>query len=277
MSAILDEIKLSFSKAYELIKKAPEQLFINLLKVNALAAVATFAGLLIAGLLVYISTGGNFMNAGSAEVVFIVSIVAVMSLVSAAIGSVSYNVIQNTVSNKKTKILFHLKENFVPVIILTLVLLIGMAIIATPLIISLMLGGPQGIFLVCGAFIVSVIAFIAFVFLTQFSILELVLEKKGVFESISSSVDVVRKNIITIFILDIVIMLISIVSTAGTSIIESLLEVIPNMLVPLGLSATIVGYALYFLIFYVIMIAVSSATQMLIIPMMYYFWKKAKS
>lgn len=294
MDETADFVKGSLEKAYSLIKKNAQELFIEFLKVGVLSTTISMVGLLLTGAVLFIFLGASLagylanLADGSAPLPALSTegilgmIVAAMvwlisALISSAIGSVAYNVVDASARRKQiTSIREQFRKNIVPIIKLDLLKWGVIVILFLPIATSLAFGSIGTLIGLCILPILLLIAYIIFAFLIQFSMLELLLGGRGVLESIKSSASLVRANLLSVIVLDILLVVITIAASAGTKVIETLLQFIPSIFSLLGAWGMAAGYAIFFVMLIALYTLVFAATQTIILPIMYYFWKGLK-
>lgn len=277
----------SAGKGFGLIKKSAVPLYLDLLKVSALSTLVAIIGLAIVGILLFVSLGGAFFASLTEETVpelglgailvllAIIPIFIVVSLLSQAVGSVVFNVVENRTQGKGTTIIAQSKKNLMPVVRYTIVVWVIGLIIALPMLLSLFLGMDAAIGL-CIFTTLSVVAYLLFLFFTQFGMYELILGGKGAVDSLKSSAILARANILAVALLDIIVIVVGMATWAGARLFEVILQFIPAALSLGGIWSMILGYAIYMVLYMGVTILISAFTQAIIIPIVYNFWKGLK-
>jgi len=280
----------SWGKGYDLIKRTAQPLFMDLLKVNALSTAVSGIGLILIALIVLSVAGGEFLAMMTAEtytsapvlpafgagvllaILLAFIILVVSSLIEVAISSVSYNVVENRSANKPTAILAQLRKNFFPVIGLSFITWLLMLVVGVPLLIMVSvsaIGGP----LVCLTVPLAILVFIALVIVLQFSTMELILGGKGVVDSMKASFSLVRANLASVIVLDIVLAVILLAVYAGNEVMTWILEIVPYTLSFFGLPGMLLGTAIYYLLLFVVSVFFTTAGELVTLPVRYHFWK----
>ncbi len=277
----------SAGKGFGLIKKSAVPLYVDLVKVSALATLVSLIGLAIVGILLFVSLGGTFFASLAEEagpdfglgtilvLLAIIPIFIIFSLLSQAVGSVVFNVVDNRTQGKGTTIIEQSKKNLMPVVRYTLIVWIILLLIALPIAFSLFLGMDAAIG-ICIFSVLSVVAYILFLFFTQFGMYELILGGKGAVDSLKSSAILARANILSVALLDIIVIVVGMATWAGTRLFEVILQFIPAALSLGGVWSMIVGYAIYMLLYLVVTVLISAFSQAIVIPIVYNFWKGLK-
>jgi len=283
MGDAVEVVSDSLGKAYSMIKKDGERLFKAMIGVNALSMAIGIMGMLIGlglglGLLIAIGGYTTAPSANPALALVVVAIVIIIiigaALLAEAASAVSYNVVDDMASGRKTSIIESFKANIVPVSILEALRLAIIFILALPLILSLLAGGTSAMGLLCGLGALSVVLIIAFSIFIQFSTLEVVLAKKGAIDAMKSSVSLVRANLFAVFLLDLVIFLVALCIGGAGELIRLAIGLIPPLFSVGGSVATVVGYAIYIVLFMVVQLITSAIVETIVTPATYMFWKK---
>lgn len=275
-------------KGYELIKKSAQPLFIDLLKVNALGTVMSMAGILIAGLLLFMLAGA-WVSAqltqasptapdGTVYFVLAVSLVVLLagSLLSRAATAVSYNIVENTTKGRRTGIMEQFMKNLVPVSVLSIIVWIVMLVLALPLILSIQMGeAAAGATCVFG--LVSTVLLLLFGFFTQFAIFEVVLGGRNAVEAIKRSFSLVKANVWAVLLLDLFMAVVGFAAYAVTQVAQLILQPIPVALSLTGFQGIFIGYAIYMLLLIIFGLFIGAATDLITIPILYNFWQRVKS
>ena len=285
MGETIDYVIGSARKGYGLIKKDAVPLYVDLLKIAVLATVVSLVGLAFAAVVAFIFIGADFtalFNGGATPelgigmvlaLVIATPIFLIFTFLSKAVNSVVYNAVENRTKEKGTGIIAQSKKNLMPVVRYALVFWAVIFVIALPIVLSLFLGGISAVAGMCFFSTVAVIAYPLFVFFTQFGMYELILGGKGAVDALKTSAHLVRANILTVALLDIIVIIISLVTGAGIMVLRAILQFIPVALAFAGPGAILLGSAIYIVLYMAVSILISTASATIIIPIVYYFWK----
>ncbi|MBI2080004.1 hypothetical protein HYT84_04510 [Candidatus Micrarchaeota archaeon] len=297
---VTSSISVAFDKTIELIKKNGFGLFVDLLKINAIAALIGIALLVILAILwlpildklfnfIISAENGNYDPTIYSEFLkliispdtmglLIISTIIVMavSIATTPLSYIQYNAVDLRAKNSSLSIgslISQFQQNFIPVIsytILISVIMLGLFVIP---ILSFIFGVTNPILMLVGlgTGLISVIASIIFMFLIQFSPYELVIKRKGPLESLKSSYGLVKSNVGSTFLFDIMIFVLSIV----VSIVLSIITYPAQLVLQLGvLINPLVGYLGYFGATIILEALTNSILLTLLLPLFYFFWKK---
>jgi len=270
----------SFKDEWNFLKGNFKNFFINSMKIQALAVLPIII-IVILGAFLFLS-----MDVLPAVVLAII-LLAIGMFVSVSMDSVIYNLTDNSFKKKKTGIIKNFKRNFLPVsgYIIFMSIVVGL-IIAVPLILLLPEGFVEGtdstlekiIYPRLVSALISVVAML-FAFFLQFSMLELVISRRGIIGSIKRSISLVKNNfwetIAFSILMTIVVWIISI-----PAILIIFMLIMPMafgfMIAPLaGGWIILVAYILFWIIMILILSIVLQAFEYTVtMPARYSFWKK---
>lgn len=259
MSSLTDLVKSSISDSKELLGKNFLSIFIKYAKVYLFTLVVSILLFLILTISLGIANPGSKTSFG----LLMLPILFIVILVSSAMQSVIYNIIDNTYKKKETPILGQIKENSLPVIKYHLIVLPALFILLYPIITYVISSSvivnsaslPEPNLLVWG---ISIIIVVILAFFVQFGLYELLLSKKGVIESFKGSFDLVKTNMAKVFVLDILILSISLIIqvVAGLSSLIS------------GIGP--IGTGVYLIISFVL----SLVSQIVLTSFIYFFYRE---
>jgi len=165
----------SASKGYRLIKKSAVPLYTDLFKIALLASVVSFAGLAIAGIIAYLFQkdllialmNGEIPDIGMGTIVVLVVavlITIVVGLLSKAVGSVSYNAVENRTKDKGTGIIAQSQKNLVPIVKYTLLVWAVLLVILLPIMLAVFMGGIGAVIGMCLFPVLALIVYLLFIF-----------------------------------------------------------------------------------------------------------------
>lgn len=297
---IFEYTTLAFGRGMNLIKSDSKGLLTDLIKVNLLNGVA---GLMLIGILIALwfatltslmtnsgkalAYGGqtfmastltqNLLGPGSVFLIILsIVLVLIFYLISAAITSVVYNVIDKRANKQETSVISQAKDNFIPVLLYGLA---NLFIIAVPLILAfivMIISPPIG--LLIGMLFVFGIA--VFEFLTQFGKYELLINRRGVVDSFKASIDTVRPKVIETLILNVAVVIVLLMVFLLFQVIAYICENIINVLLGNSMAKVLVPLVLVPLVFvflFLVVIISPLVTQLIIYPIVYSAWKQLSS
>lgn len=293
MTGAVDYVMESAAKGYGLIKKSARPLFITLLKVHLfstaigivglllmLAAALVVGGSALAAYLEAIARGSPAGVVALSPVIVVAAVVAVIiwlvsSLLSAAARSVAYNAVGNTAADRPTSFMEQFRKNMLPVMRLSLILWAAFLVLGLPMLVALSMGesaaGGMCIFA-----LLSGLAMLLFAFFSQFSVLELVMKGGGAVDSIKTSFFLVRGKAVAVLLLDLVIVILALAVSMGTTLAQNILEFVPDTLSATGLYGLILGYSIFFVLLTIFSAIVEAVADTLVLPMVYHFWAGAE-
>ncbi len=305
MMGVTDTISSAFSSAFSdgigLLSKSSVQLFTGIAKVYILnflilAIVILAISVVIIGLIASLF-GSSFLallNEKSAPspvlqdvittissdmlILFVVIVLYVLpfiilALINQIISSVNLNVVEDVANSKDTSIMEKLSINAMPVLRYTIFIWLIYLIIFSPVILAFVFGGGlTGLGVLCIVLVFLILFFILFQFLFQFSYLELVLNRRGVIESLKKSFSLVKSNLVTVFVFDIIYILLTIAVTIPLSITQWLINIVGQIIVSIS---GLVGLGVIVIVIYVLFFLISVVIATLIpTPFFYFFWKR---
>lgn len=163
-------------------------------------------------------------------------------------------------------------EKFVPAtkysILMYFIVLLAFGIPALALLIP-----TVGIFAFFGLFIIMFLILIVVFFLIQFSFWELILNRRGLIESLKISFALVKKNIIAVIVFDIVLFL---VGTAVGSIFYAISYVLQFMVTPLSIFVPSLGIIASLVVSSIVGLLQGTVINVLVLPFTYKFWKSLR-
>ncbi|MBU0591691.1 hypothetical protein KKF81_05190 [Candidatus Micrarchaeota archaeon] len=285
----LDYLKESITSGYGFIKKNTKVLFTELLKITVLSEVIAFIPGLLLFILLSISNPDNVMGIinGTEEfsivdanptslflggsILLIVFVVCV--LLSSVVESVALNIIDNMTKKQHTNLKKQIVENAIPIMRLKILVTVGSLICIAPVIISVMLG-PDAALLLCGSIIIGAIAYVALMFFVQFSTLEIVIRKTDFISAIKNSAKLVRANILVTLLLNIIIIIIMILATGIVQLVGIGFDAVTKT--SQSIADNIVINVLFFIMILIVSMVISTLTNLITLPIQYYFWKDLK-
>ncbi|MFH1520962.1 MAG: hypothetical protein ABID61_04920 [Candidatus Micrarchaeota archaeon] len=268
-------------------KKKGKNTAIEFTKIYSLSICLSFLEFLILAAIIVIGAGSVlFAGFGSNEYIYNIAaalvsniliiaglsipIILIFRIINAAVGAVPYLV----VGDRKTTLISDVISLLVPVggyAIAAFLLQVVVFIIPAAIMIIVVLAGIDVWIVIIIMLIILAITFAIWVvirFLIQFGMLELVINKKGVIESIKASMTLAKENWKMILIFDvamfIVLIVIGVVSEAVMYILQMFFY-ISVMIPPL--------IVIVLLLFVLISLIQSVLTGLIVIPIQYIFWK----
>ena len=283
-----DLLKGWMNETYGFINSNLRETAVTMLKIQLLMLVPVLITIIMAGLLIFMAPGALAIVALVIGACFVI----VGIVLSAVIGSVQYNAVDNIAKRRKTGIIGTAEENLVPYVkyalmmfVIHLVPILPLTILIVAAYITLPLVG--GLVEILGRILISIISAIIYLFV-QFAIMETVLSKSGTLDSYRKSYRMARKNLAATIIMSfvlwvvesainlafilaavVIILTVAVIGVAGlTAALESPESVIASLALPVILLILVVV-----LLFAVL---VGAAVNTIIVPAQYFFWKKIK-
>ena len=271
----------------EFLNKNLGVLFTDNLKVEILGWLILFIGMILTALIVFgpsmmagISTMGtkgmvsSLLNAFSAQnigalalgiIVFILTMI-----VYNTIESVKYNIIDGRSKGQSTGIISQATANAVPIITYAIAMLIILALVFALPVLMLLTKNPILILVSLALFLLATLVVIVILFLTQFAIWELLINRKSPIESIKASSALATKNILQTFLFDIVYVIIAGVSSVVISVFSWIVQLIS---MAISLVNPTLGTIVY-LIFYVIAsMLIGIVSSIILLSLAHTYWK----
>ncbi len=292
MGDTIDTVKGAFSDALKIWEKRGKGLFVDLAKLSVLEWAVFIVPVVILGSLALIMLGSTTLLESDAAVsallgnlafmVIAVILILITYFVSIAFSSVRFNIVDNRTKGKDTAIIDQFRANFVPYSLYTILVgLIGIAILL-PVLAGFLLSGPaddSGYALrilgnICLFGFISVVLYMFFAFFIQFAKFELIVGREGIVDSLKISYRLVRKNIVTVFIFDIVYVIVALVVGSIASVVQRVFITAAQILMIFG---SIAGAALSILLYIVIAFIIGIISNFILIPILYSFWKRLKA
>ncbi len=280
MGAIVDTIKSAYSDAWGLLKKSWKNLLIDITKIEVIGLIFSMIVLLLILIGVIFLVGMPpwdytvFQDIPLWYYILGFLILIISNLVTGAIGSLVYNIVDNRAKNKKTPFMEQFKKNFVPMVLYNLIVWTFIIVTLLPLL-GMLAGGTIALAITCAYPIILLVLYLVISFFVQFALYEIIIERKGVIDGIKASFSIVKKNLLVVFAFNIAYTITVVIiglpvygvyfafDIAGT-ILEGVLEgsllgiVISNILSSIG------GL--------ILQIVILTA----FIPLIYFFWKKIR-
>jgi len=250
-------------------------LFKDLLKINLLNVVILGLGFGIVLLL------PDFLPSDSAPIasvmaiialIIIIMIIIITLLLSAVISSVQFNAVDERARGGAVRILSKAKENFVPVILYTILLYSIIFILFLPLVLAFLSGDTSLSLIGPGLLLFSPLALLLLIFLTQFGLWELVINKRGPLASLKRSYELITNgNIIKTLIFCICITIVEFGFGIIYEVFSYALSIIAAFVMLVNAIIGIILVYAFLVLFGVVYYAVVYAV---ILPFQYIFWKK---
>jgi hypothetical protein len=291
MVGTIDYIKESLSKGYALTKSKAERIFKSLLTIYAMVYGISILEMAIIGTMAYLIVGIPLADslslasgkgiASYADLIGKLIILAAVSLpiilielvLGAAIGSVSLNVIEDASLGKDTDLKAQFMKNLMPILKITLVRWAIYILFALPLAALYLVGGYNAIIAICIFAIILALAFFALMFAIQFSLYELILGGRGVIDSMKASASLVKRNIFSVLLLNVIFLFLGFAVGAVLGIFRMVLNPMLSMASAGGMAMMVAGYLVYFTLIMAANALVMSAMGTITMPIAYNFWK----
>jgi hypothetical protein len=292
MAKTIDTVKGAFSDALKMWERRGKEFFVDLAKVSILEWAVFIVPMVILVSLALIMLGSTSLLdedvavttllGNIAFMVIAVILILIAYFVSIVFASVRFNIVDNRMKGKDTGIINQFKANFVPYSLYTILVgLIGIVLLL-PVLLGFLLSGPSDdsgyIFRILGNMclfgFISVILYMFFAFFIQFSKFELIIERAGIVESLKRSYRLVRKNLVTVFIFDIVYIIIALVVGSVSSVIQRIFLTGAQFLMMFG---SVVGAALAALLYILVAFLISIISTFILLPIFYSFWRRLKA
>lgn len=278
MGETIDFVTLPFRKTYELLKKDYRELGIEFTKLYALTFLVVIVAILIAGALVLLTAFfANSYLMGIINIVVLVFGVAIFLItlvITSALTGVFYNVVHEKLAGKKIRIIEKTRELTAPMgrYAIVMLLVYGVPLLGMPLAIvvfgSSFTSSMAGVIFLAVALVVIAPIYFILAFFLQFAVLEIVLNRRGVIDSLKQSYALVRKNLLVTFGFDVVFVLVIFAIAAAFRVISSILGFFA------ALSIIFFPLLILLILAMVVLILIQSVvTSLITIPAQYYFWK----
>jgi len=243
------------------------QLFKDLLKINLLNIVILGLGF---GILLFLLSDSS----SNAPVMIIAAIIIMIItlLISAVISSVQINAVDERARGNAVRILSKVKENFVPVILYSILFYGIILIVFLPPVLIFLSGSTSLLLLALGLLFFSLIISLLLFFLMQFGLWELVINKREPVASLKRSYELITNgNIIKTLIFWICIIVIGL----GFGIVFQVLYYLISPISTLFLMINgIIGILIYVFLLAIINVVYSALVYTVMLPFQYIFWKK---
>ncbi len=292
MGESIDTVSKSFGESWQLLKTQFRGLALDFGKIYLLVYVVSiiaivlflllFAGLGLFSADEYGSLGAGFITKLSQNVLPIVFfggiLYVVFSILQSAIGNSAYAAVNNRTGGKKFPLLGTVRQLIMPMaayeILMMCIALIVFGVPALLLISSFasFVESPEAFF---GGFGISILLFFLFfiiwiiiAFFIQFSLPEIVLNKRGVIEAFKRSMALVRQNIVATFLFDIALIVVILTISGIFQIFFTIIQIgfVFSFIVPLMI--------LLFILIMIVALIQSIVTGMAMTSLQYFFWKK---
>ncbi|MEK6981857.1 MAG: hypothetical protein AABX38_02900 [Candidatus Micrarchaeota archaeon] len=259
MSLTFDLIKANLSDSKDFLIKNFVSIFIKYSKAYLLTLVVSIIIMIVLAIPLGIANFGSKSSFG----LLMLPVLFIVILVSSAMQSVIYNLIDNTYKKKDTAILGQMKENSFPVIKYYLIALPVLFILLYPIIMYVISSSatanptalPEPNLLV---WLVLIILAAILAFFVQFGLYELLLSKKDVIESFKGSFEIAKNNLSKVFVFDLMLIFIFIV----IQVIASISSVLS--------SAGPIGVVIYLILSF----ALGLTSHILLTTLVYFFYMK---
>lgn len=283
-----DLLKGWMNETYGYLNSNLRETAVGMLKIELLLLVPIMVTVAMAVALMF------FAPPGLELVSFIIALgfILIGLLLSGAVGSAGFNLVDNITKRKKTDIIGTVEDNLVPYIKYALVMVGIVLVPILPLLAVLFLAYLSAPLLgslveILVRILITIISAVIYLFL-QFAIMEAILSRNGTLDSFRKSYRMARKNfastaimsfllwivenVINLAVLIVVgivalLFLILVVGSVGADI-KSLQELLLSLALP-ALAALIIAFA-------VIVIITDAAVRAILYPARYFFWKKIK-
>jgi len=269
----LELISETFNDGIKYLEKNVRDLFVDMLKIEVLSlgVFLVLAAIAVAPWFIFLA-GPSFEGLNIPLLVFSAIVFTVALLLSVAISSAQYNAVDKRAKNGAVAIIPQSRQNFMPVIAYYIIITILMAVAFLPAALLFISGN---VVMMLGAFALLLLAFLVLIvagFLLQFGLWELVINRRGPFESMKRSCALVtRGNIIKILLFDICFFVASFGFGLIFSVLNFIVQIIASLFellnAELGLAASLIASLL--------VSAVEGAViGAVLLPFAYLFWKK---
>lgn len=275
MPSLLDRVTWPFGRMLDMLMRDYKQLGISFTKIYTLAFIIDIIALAAIGALVLLGLGGSLLLGDAIKdpaliiplVIIGVGVFMAFSVVSVAVGAVTYNAVHERLSGRSVSVLAKSMELLPPMaayfFIYAIILLFAFAVVG----VSWTVFGVTIVFPVI-VMLLAIAALIALMFLFQFTIMEIAVNGTGVLESFRRSASLVRRNLLVTFVFDIALFLLAVAVSAvfsalsqGLSLGFALGAITPLFLLPVILAIMVVS------------LIQSIVTGMVTVPVQYFFWR----
>ncbi len=276
---VIEEGKLDFAinaitQGIDLTKEKWKQIGWGFLKITGLSLIIILITLGILGGVIYFS-GIDWITG----ILIGTPIMIVALLFTSSIGTVTYNVVQDSANNRKTSILNQTMNNIVPLIKFTIFWLLVILVFFAPAIITIIVGGGigsvygtlAGMFGGIALYVLGIIGLIIVGFLIQFAAFELYIERAGLRESLKRSYAIIKSNFWETIIFSI---LIALIAGFISGIIQIPVQILIEILMVFG-GGNIVLLILAGILVIVTLLS-SIGIEIFALACRYTFWRKAR-
>ncbi|MBN1170081.1 hypothetical protein JXA56_03575 [Candidatus Micrarchaeota archaeon] len=270
-------IEESINDSAKLLEKNWKKLAIDFSKIYGLIyLILIISTIIMVGSWLMVSTGimGNIWIGIAVAVAATIVLQIIMIVLTGVIRATAYLVVSERAAGKSIGIIREAGKLLFPVARYTLVIIaIQIAILAVIIAPILLLSGSASVILMTIFAVACIIAFVVFLFIIQFGLLEVIYSKTGVIASLKASINKVKKNVVPVFIFDLILLVIVLALSIPFAILMQFL-ILPVMMMGAAfgqnLAFGIIGMILYFALIFIM----SVAMEMGMLPLQYFFWKR---
>ena len=273
------KIDATLTKYSPFVKQNWKGLFTDGLKIAGMEWMVIIA-LIVIAIVILAAVGGGAMLGGTdsvssitqmmaslgAAMILLIPLVIIALAISIAISFLRYPAVDERAKGGKIAIFQKLRELALPSIGYGLVITVITLVLFSPIILGII---TQNLGAMCIFVILSILAVLVFVLVTQFSQWELTIEKAGVFESLGRSYGLVKGNIVEVIVFDIITIVFTILLYIPFWIASFVLNFI-------GMIGGIAGLGIILMGSLVITFVWSAVLLTVVVPLQYSFWKTLK-
>lgn len=295
MAGTVDYVRKTLETSYALIKARAQAIFVDLLKIGVAEALVGLAALLLIGGMAYVILGASIIQMATSGTIapalmqnlaigmaIAIPIIIIVVLADGVLKSVAFNIIDNASAGKPTDLMGCARKNLLPIVKLSVLTWAVMLVLAVPVILSVMIGSGnpdnvlQTLALLCIIPFIFAAVFVIFMFMIQFSTIEVVLNGKGPIEALKASASLVRGNIWGVILVDAVIAVVGMALSVISSIATSILRIVMQVFSAGGTAGMAVGFATYIIGIVLVGSVIGALIGTVTMPVIYNFWKGKK-
>jgi len=280
MGGTAEIIKSTYSDAWNLLKKSWRKLLIDIIKVQIVIFLLSLitGAFVVFGIDYFIGDASNtyelLQNIPVWYYAIAIPTYIAVGLLSAITASLMYNIVDNRAKGKKTNFTEQFSRNIIPVTIYSVLWWVFMIITLLPML-GIIGGGMGAMALMCVYPLALLIIYLLLLFFLQFAYLEIIVARKGVIQGLKDSLTIVKKNMFAVFIFDISYIVASIAVSIPFYAFYMLSGWI-GQLASMAIGDVLIGGLASIVISSIGMAIMKTALMFVLLPLLYFFWKKIR-
>jgi len=280
MGGTVEIIKSAYSDAWNLLKKSWKNLLIDIVKIELVVFLLSLinGAILIFGITSFMGEASNIyellQNIPVWYYAIAIPVYIAVTLLTAVVGSLLYNIIDNRAKGKITNFTEQFSMNIVPVITYTVLWGVFVAVTMLPML-GIAGGGIGALALMCIYPLALAIINTLVLFFLQFAYFEIIVGRRSVIDGFKTSISLVNKTAFTTFVFDILFFIVAIiVSIPFYGVYIVFLWV--GELAALAIGDALTGGLISNFVSSIGMIILQTAGILVLLPVFYFFWKKIR-